>query len=131
MLLWLMPSDWAIRSRCAKGDCELSHSGHFPRRIHFGDGDMRFERHVLDVRDAVLAFDDRRTLPPGFFHIALADLEMVGDIRAWLGQDEVRQLILAELRVNDRRCGAGAELRVEHRGEHFVFHLDQVERLLG
>ena len=38
--------------------------GHLARAVHFCDGDMRLERHMLDVRDAVLALDDRRALVP-------------------------------------------------------------------
>ena len=53
---------------------------------------------------------------------------MVGDIRLRLGEDEVGNLVLAQIGMDERRFGAGAILRVEYRGQRFVFHLDQGQR---
>ncbi len=50
--------------------------------ILLGDGDMRFDRHMLNLRDVEGIFHDRRTLFEGFLGIPFANLEMIGDIGA-------------------------------------------------
>jgi hypothetical protein len=95
--------------------------------VHLGDGHVRLDRHVLHVRDAVLPFHDRRTLRPRRFGIALADLEVIGHVRARLREDEVRHFVLAQIGMEQRRFRACAKLRIEHRLQHFVLHLDQLD----
>ena len=115
----------AIRLRCANGDWLLPHSVTLPLCIHLGGRHVRLDRHVLDMRDVVGAFYNCRTIFPGCGCIAFADFEVVGNIGARLGEDEIHHLVLAQVRVQQWGCRRGAEFRIEHTRQRLIFHLDQ------
>ena len=74
---------------------------------------MGLDGHVLDVGHAVSALDDDIRLGETCFHVPLAQLEMIGDIGAWLGQDERRALVFAQVGVDEGRIGFQRLLGVE------------------
>ena len=110
------PKALAIRLRCANGDCELPHRVILPFSETRGHGHMRLDGHVLDVRQAVLPFDDLGALRPGRIDIAFANLEVVGDIGARFRKDEVGDFVFAKLGMKQLGFGASAKFRVEAPG---------------
>ena len=74
----------AIKARWAKGDWVDAHSVTWPFSGDLGDGHMRLNGHVLDVRNAEGVFHNGGALRPGRFGVAFADFEMVGDVGARL-----------------------------------------------
>jgi len=45
--------------------------------VDLGNGDMRLDRHMLDVRDTIFMFNDGRALAPCAFHIPFADFKVI------------------------------------------------------
>ncbi len=75
--------------------------------------------------------DDRIALLPGAIDIAFAKLEVIGNIRACFGENESRNHILTEVGMEDRRLWADSKFGVEDRLQNFIFHFDQIQRLLS
>jgi hypothetical protein len=111
---------WRLRARPQR---------HFTVFFHLSNRYVWFDGHMLDVRYAILAFDDRRALFPGCFYIPFTDAEMIGDIGARFREDKIGDLVFSEIGVEQRRFGAGAKFGVKDPWYGFVFHLDQVEGL--
>jgi hypothetical protein len=85
---------------------------------------------VLDVGDAIFVLVDQVGLGPPLVHVPFAHLEPVGDVSAGLREDKRNRLVVSEVRVNERRFGAGAVLRVEDARQRLVRDLDQLDPLL-
>ena len=92
---------------------------------------MRLDGYVLDVRDTEFALDDGGALFPRALHVSLANFEVVGNVSSRFGEDEVGDLVVFQVRVDERRFGRCAVFGVEDRFQRFVFHLDQGKRLFG
>ncbi len=68
---------------------------------------------------------------PGAIHIALAKFEVIGNVRSCFGENEAGNHILAQVGMEHRRFGTDAKFRIENRRQDFIFHVDQVQGLLG
>ena len=86
---------------------------------------------MLDMRDAIGAFDDGSAVGPGACHVPFANAEVVADIGARLGKDEICHFVLAQVGMQHGCLRTGAKLGVKDPRQRFVFHFDQIDRLLG
>ncbi len=75
--------------------------------------------------DAIFAFDYCVALFKGRLGVALADLEVVGDVGSRLGEDKGHDLIFGHFGVNKGCVVLGALFWVKNALEQLVFNLDQ------
>ena len=96
------------------------------------DRDMSLHRHVLHRRVGVFALDDPLGLGEALFDVAFAGHGEVGDVGAGMRREHRLDVVVgAEIRVHQRRVRRQRIHVVEDRPQDFVFHLDELDCLVG
>ena len=101
-----------------------------PRFLPEGHRYVRLERHVLDLGQAEGPLHDGIAPGPGGLDVPFAEFEVLRDVGARFGEDEVGHFVFAQVRVEQRGIRLEGFQRAEHRRQFFVLHLNESSRLL-